>query len=280
MSERRLLDSVAIVTGASSGIGHATALALAREGAHVALAARNASALEEVAKAIRRLGRDALSVPTDVTRQEQVEYLVAETLAHWGHVDLLIANAGQYIRRPIAEATVADFEKAMAVNFYGSLYAVLAVLPHMLAQRRGHIVLVSSAEAKKGLPPDAPYAASKYALSGFGDVLRQELHGTGVHATTVFAGRIDTPLIADLKVPWISPKIPAEAVAAAIVRAIHRRQPEVFIPAGARLMVYIPALSPRLADWLACRLHLSGWSARPASGDRDRALPGAPPDPD
>jgi NADP-dependent 3-hydroxy acid dehydrogenase YdfG len=252
-------DKVAIVTGASSGIGRATALALAGEGAHVALAARNAPALHEVARTIRALGQEALVVPTDVTQQDQVGQLVRETLACWERVDILVANAGAYVRCPISDLTVAEVERSMAVNFYGTLYAILAILPHMLDQKSGHLVLVSSMDAKKGLSPDAPYVAAKFALAGFGEVLRQELYGSGVHVTTVFPGRVDTPMIATLQVPSISAKIPPEAVARAIVRAIHRRQPEVIVPFQARALLYLNTLSPRLGDWIARLFRLEGW---------------------
>jgi NADP-dependent 3-hydroxy acid dehydrogenase YdfG len=252
-------NKVAIVTGASSGIGRATALALAGEGAHVALAARNATALHEVAQAVRALGQEALAVPTDVTQRDQVEQLVAETLARWERVDILVANAGAYVRCPVPDLTVAEVERSMAINFYGALYAILAVLPQMLTQKSGHLVLVSSMDAKKGLPPDAPYVAAKFALAGLGEVLRQELYGSGVHVTTVFPGRVDTPMIATLQVPWISAKIPPKAVARAIVRAIHRRQPEVIVPFQARALLYLNTLSPRLGDWIARLFHLEGW---------------------
>jgi NADP-dependent 3-hydroxy acid dehydrogenase YdfG len=252
-------NKVAIVTGASSGIGRATALALAGEGAHVALAARNATALHEVAQAVRALGQEALAVPTDVTQRDQVEQLVAETLARWERVDILVANAGAYVRCPVPDLTVAEVERSMAINFYGALYAILAVLPQMLTQKSGHLVLVSSMDAKKGLPPDAPYVAAKFALAGLGEVLRQELYGSGVRVTTVFPGRVDTPMIATLQVPWISAKIPPKAVARAIVRAIHRRQPEVIVPFQARALLYLNTLSPRLGDWIARLFHLEGW---------------------
>ena len=261
--EKTLLDQVAIVTGASSGIGRATALALAGEGACVVLAARNATALQEVAQSIRALGRGALVVPTDVTHQDQVERLAAETLTRWGRVDILVANAGAYVRCPIADLTVAEVERSMAVNFYGALYAVLAVLPHMLNRGSGHLVLVSSVDGRKGLPPDAPYVAAKFALSGFGDVLRQELYGTGVHTTIVFPGRVDTPMIATLRVPWMSAKVPPEAVARVIVRAIRRRQAEMIIPFQARALVYLNTLSPRLGDWIVRLFHLEGWETEP-----------------
>lgn len=257
-------DQVAIVTGASSGIGRATGLALAEAGAHLSLAARTESALHEVAEKIRSVGRDALVVPTDVTRKEQVERLVTESVARWGRVDILVANAGAYVRSPVRELTIEDMRRSMAVNFYGALYAVLAVQPHMLEQGKGHIVLVSSLDGKKGFPRDAPYAAAKFALAGYGDVLRQELHDSGVRVTTVFPGRVDTPLIDTLKVPWISPKIPPQAVARAIVRAVQRPRPEVIIPFRCRAFHLVNVISPRFGDWLVRKFHMEGWEMEQA----------------
>jgi short-subunit dehydrogenase len=250
---------VAIVTGASSGIGYATAFALSKQGACVALAARSKTSLDQITREIQNLGGSAQALPTDVTRPEQVARLVEGTLAYWGRVDILISNAGQYIRSPISDLKISTIERSMAVNFYGNVYAVTALLPHMLARNSGHIVLVSSMDAKKGLPHDAPYVSAKFALTGFGEVLRQELHGSGIHVTTFFPGRVDTPMIANLKVPAIQPKIPAETAARAILRAIERRQVEVYLPAYARLLVYLNVVNPRAADWAARIFHLQGW---------------------
>ncbi|MCX7682217.1 MAG: SDR family oxidoreductase [Anaerolineae bacterium] len=255
-----LTGRIALVTGASSGIGRATAVALARAGADVALAARREPLLEEVAEDIRALGRGALVIPTDVTSPSAVSQLIARVLAHWGRLDILVACAGQYIRSPIRELTPEVLQQSLAVNFYGSVYPVLEALPHMLSRGAGHIVLVTSMDGKKGLPPDAPYVAAKFALSGFGEVLRQELHGTGVGVTVVFPGRVDTPLIADLEVPRISAKIPPEAVARAIVRAIRRRQAEVIVPFQARLLLLVNFVSPRLGDWAVRFFRLEGWA--------------------
>ncbi len=259
MTKETFRDRIAIITGASSGIGRATAMALAREGAHVALAARHEDRLQAVAREVEALGREALVVPTDVRERDQVERLVQTTLDRWGRVDIVVANAGVYVRRPTPELTVEDVEFSMSVNFYGALYLVLAALPHMLERGEGHIVLVTSMDAKKGIPPDGPYVAAKFALAGLGEVMRQELHDTGVHVTVVFPGRVDTPLIENLKVPWISAKIPPEAVARAILRGMHRRLPEVLVPWQARLLIYVNTLSPRLGDWAVRFFHLEGW---------------------
>lgn len=259
MPRRSFHNQVAIVTGASSGIGRATAVELARNGANTALASRNTTALEEVAQEVRALGREALVITTDVTKREEVECLVEKVTSHWGRIDLVIANAGQYIRTPVTELTVETVERSLQVNFYGALYLVLATMPHLLAQKSGHVVFVSTMDAKLAVPPDAPYIVAKYALSGFADVLRQELHGTGVSVSTIFPGRVDTPMIEDISVPFVSAKIPAEAVARAILRAIDRRQAEVIIPAQARLPYYLKVLSPKLGDWIIRTFRLEGW---------------------
>jgi NADP-dependent 3-hydroxy acid dehydrogenase YdfG len=263
MARYRLQHRVALVTGASSGIGRATALLLAREGTRLALIARREELLREVAWEIERMGQEALVLPADVTRQAEMERTVTETVARWGQVDILIAAAGAYIRAPVLQMTVADVEQSMAVNFYGVLHAVQAVLPHMVARRSGHIVLISSANGKKGIPPDGPYVAAKFAVAGLGDILRQELRPYGIAVTTAFPGRVDTPMIAHLRVPWISAKIPPEAVARAILRALRRRTPEVILPFQVRLFVYLSTLFPSLGDWFTRQLHLEGWEANP-----------------
>ncbi len=267
MAKQRLADKVAIVTGASGGIGRAVACALAAEGADLVLASRNAQGLALVAKEIEALGRQALVVPVDVTSQTQVDQMIATALARWGRIDILVANAGAYVRSRVVTMTVQDVERAMAVNFYGALYGVLAVLPHMLARHQGHIVFVNTVDAKKGVPTDAPYVSSKSALAGFGAVLRQELYGTGVYVTSVFPGRVDTPMIADLRLPWISRAISPASVARSIVRSIHTRQLEIVIPPQALALVYLNTFSPRLADWAVRVFHLEGWKTKSAGSN-------------
>ncbi len=255
---RFLRDKVALITGASSGIGRATALALAREGVHLALAARRAAPLEAVAEATRDLGARAIALPADVSQRAQAEALVQATLAQLGRLDVLVASAGIYVRGPIETLSAADFERCMAVNFFGTVYPVLAALPGLRAQGSGHIVLLSSVDGKKAIRTDAPYAASKFAIAGFGESLRQDLAGTGVDVSIIFPGRVATPLIAGMKIPAISRPIPAERVAQAIVRAIRRRQAEVILPLSAYALLFLDWLSPRLGDWAVSAFHLHG----------------------
>ena len=260
MSSNPFRDKVAIVTGASVGIGRATALALAKEGVCVALAARREAALQELAGEIERHGSKALAMQVDVTRREQVEAMVRQVLVTWGRVDILISNAGEYIRGPIVDLDPADLQRSLDVNYFGGVYCINAVLPHMLARKSGHILAVTSMDGKIGLPPDAPYVSAKFALTGFLEVLRQEVSDHGLTVTNVLPGRVDTVMIENLRFSWVSPKISPESVARAILHAIRKRKPIVIVPPQARLLYYINVFAPRLSDRLARYFRLEGWT--------------------
>src|SRR5215208_7308576 len=180
MNNPFFLNKIAIVTGASSGIGRATAWELAKRGAWVALASRKGEALFELAEEMKSQGKNVIVVPTDVCKREQVEKMVQVVLDYWGRVDILISNAGEYIRAPIIELEPAQLQRSLDVNFFGGVYCIKAVLPHMIEQKQGHIVVVTSMDGKIGLPPDAPYVSAKFALTGFCEVLRQEMQGSGI----------------------------------------------------------------------------------------------------
>jgi uncharacterized protein len=260
MTTNSFQGKVAIVTGASSGIGRATALALASQGAYVALASRNNEALSALAQELKRQGRQAIAIPTDVTQREQVQALIQQVLAQWERVDILISNAGEYIRAPIRDLDPAMIQHSFDVNFFGSVYCVKAVLPQMLRQKSGHIVFVTSMDGKIGLPPDAPYVSAKFALTGFCEVLRQEVRDSGISVTNVLPGRVDTGMIEGLKFTWISPKISPESVAAAILNGIRKRRPIVIVPPLAKLLYYINVFAPTLSDQLSRFFHLEGWA--------------------
>jgi short-subunit dehydrogenase len=255
---------VALVTGASSGIGRATSLRLASRGVRVALVARREQALREVAERIASSGGAARIFPLDVTDRDRMRATVSAVRSEMGSIDILVVNAGSYVRGAAAGLERADFERSMRINFYGALDIVYEVLPYMLARRRGHVVAVTTVDAKKGLPFDAPYVAAKAALTGFMDVLRQELRGTGVDATTILPGRVDTPMIDFLSVPLISAKISPEIVAKVLLRAIERRKSEVVVPwAGPKALIVAAALSSALGDLIVRTLGLEGKTQSP-----------------
>ncbi|HLO32441.1 MAG TPA: SDR family NAD(P)-dependent oxidoreductase, partial [Anaerolineales bacterium] len=139
------------------------------------------------------------------------------------------------------------------------VYCVKAVLPSMLNQRSGYLVFVTSMDGKIGLPPDAPYVSAKFALTGFCEVLRQEVRDSGISVTNVLPGRVDTPMIEHLRFSWISPKISSENVALAILDGIRKRKPIVIVPALAKLLYYMNVFAPLLSDRLARYFHLEGW---------------------
>ncbi|HEX9371079.1 MAG TPA: SDR family NAD(P)-dependent oxidoreductase, partial [Roseiflexaceae bacterium] len=171
-----------IVTGASSGIGAATARAFGAAGASVVLAARDQARLQAVA---RELPGRALVVPTDIADRAAVERLVAETLAAFGGVDIVVNNAGVGLAAPVAEIKRQDFQRALDVDLFGPLALTQAALPHMRRRGRGQLIYISSVVGLRALPYLGGYAAAKAALDRLTESLRVELRGSGVAVTLV-----------------------------------------------------------------------------------------------
>lgn len=256
---RELAGRVVVVTGASSGIGAATAVACGRAGMRVAVAARRADRLAAVVDAVRAAGGEARAVPTDVADEAQVRALVDGTAAAWGRVDVLVANAGVGMLATVEQTTAAEIEWLMRVNFLGAVYGILAALPHMRRQGSGHLVTVASVVGKRASPFRAAYVASKAALVGFSEALRMELRGSGIHVTCVCP--IGTATEFHAVEPnrlgasgRAGPIQSAEHVARAIVRALRRPRAEVHPYPPARLLFLANALAPALVDRLLLRL--------------------------
>lgn len=191
-----LENHVAIVTGASSGIGEATALALAEAGAKVTLAARRKDRLGNLKKKIDDMGGAALLVQTDVSIRAQVEALAAKTKKRWGRVDILINNAGVMLLSFMDKLKVEEWERMVDINLKGVLFGIAAVLPIMREQRRGHIINISSDADRKVFPGSAVYSATKAAVTLLSEGLRAELarEKMPIRVTSISPGAVATEL--------------------------------------------------------------------------------------
>lgn len=182
----RLMDKVIIITGASSGIGAATARALAPLGCKLVLAARSADKLHALAA---ELGSKTLAVPTDVTVGSDVVQMVEKSVTHFGRIDILFANAGIYVPGQVAEGNPDEWANLMNVNVDGVFRCVHAVLPHMLAQQSGDILVTSSISGFIDIHWEPIYSASKHAIQGFVHTLRRQVAGSGLRVGAIAPGR-------------------------------------------------------------------------------------------
>ncbi len=191
-----LLGQIAIITGASRGIGRAIAVHLAQHGATTVLAARNEHALHEVAQLVHADGGTSLVVPTDVTTDEQLTALVDQTLAQYGHIDILVNNAGGGPpRTSITKARLSDWEWTLRVNLWATMVLSKLVLPGMIERRRGTIINICSLAGITGKAGEAAYAAAKFGVRGFTQSLFDEVHEQGIKVSSIFSGYVDTALI-------------------------------------------------------------------------------------
>jgi short-subunit dehydrogenase len=262
-------EKVVLVTGGSGGLGYAIAAAFGRAAARVVVVGRDNERLAAAEAALQReIGDRVHSIAADVTRDEDVERLVGETVERFGRLDALVNNVGHSMRGEILAVSPDDFRDMMEINVYTAVRCTRAAAPHLLANR-GHIVNIGSLASKATAQYLGAYAASKFALAGYTQQLRLELEPRGLHVLLVCPGPIarddagarydvadgDLPEAArrpggGVKLKGIDPGY----LARRIVRACERRTKEIVVPARARVLFALAQLSPTLGDWLVRKM--------------------------
>jgi len=245
---------VAAITGASSGIGLACAKHLAREGVAVVLGARRVSLLASTADQIRAAGGRAAIVQMDVVREEDVQALVGMAEREFGRLDVMICNAGFGFYGPIDEMPADAMRRMMEVNFMGTFYGAAAAMPLFRRQNSGHLIVVSSIVACRGIANMSGYAATKAAQALFTESLRAEFSGTPINVSCVYPISTRTgfhdAMTRDYghRISGLGPKQSVDDVARAIVRCVRRPSPEVFPHRLSRLLPIANAIAPRFMD--------------------------------
>jgi short-subunit dehydrogenase len=257
------LNHVVIITGASSGIGRALAVALAQQQARLVLAARSLPGLEETAALCRPFTQDILIIPTDVTELSQCETLIQRTVVAFGRIDMLVNNAGVSQWAYFEEITdLSLFEKLMRINYLSCVYTTFFALPY-LKQTRGRIIGVSSLAGLAGIPTRTGYSASKHAMVGFYEALRTEIGETGVSVTLVFPGFVTSAMRLNAFGPDGKPLgyspvketevMSAEECARLIVNAAARRRRKLVMTLRGKLGQWLKLIAPGLVDKIALK---------------------------
>ena len=251
---------VIAITGASAGIGRATALRLARDGASVTICARRKERLDEAAAEIESVGGRALPIVAYVTCEDEMNALVARTVERFGTLDVMMCNAGFGIAGAVDDITPEQMRKLVDINYMGTYYAIRAAMPIFRRQARGHVIVVSSIVGKRGVPYMGAYSATKFAQVGLAECLRSELSGSQIHVTVVYPVSTETEFF-DVMTRETGvtvtrsggPRQDVQLVANAIARAIERPVPEVFPHFKSRALVWANAVAPGFCDRIVHR---------------------------
>ncbi len=241
--DRSFAGRVAVITGASSGIGRSLAVTLAGAGCRVGLVARRRPALEGVAAEVRRAGGVADAATADVSDRAQVRRAMADLAGSLGPVDLVVANAGVGVPTTLDPVNIDAVEETIRVNVLGVIYAIDAALPAMLARGSGQIAAISSLAAYKGMPGESAYCASKAAVNAYLEGLRVQVRGRGIAVSTICPGFVRTPMTAvnNFEMPFA---LDADEAARRIVRALRRRAKVYDFPWQTALLMRLLRLAP------------------------------------
>jgi short-subunit dehydrogenase len=259
---KTLSDKVVVITGAASGIGRALAVRFAAEGARLALIDHDETGLDETGR--RCVGASAIELRrSDVTARDAVEQAAHAVVSRFGGVDIVINNAGVSSAGMIGEIGYDTLRWTMEVNFWGVVHGTMAFLPHLRARPEAHLVNVSSVYGLIGVPAQSAYCASKFAVRGFTEAVRQDLRGTGVAVSVVFPGGVRTAIAANSRLDFNLPaeakqrmrkafeaeaRTTPEAAAEAIVRGIRRKSPRILIGSDAVAIDLLARLRPATYD--------------------------------
>lgn len=268
---------VVVITGASAGVGRATAQAFAKRGARIGLIARGKAGLEGARADVENAGGEALPIMADVARSEEVEAAAESIEKEFGPIDIWVNNAMTTVFSPFKEITADEFKRATEVTYLGTVYGTMAAIKRMYPRNRGSIVQVGSALAYRSIPLQAPYCGAKHAIAGFTDSLRSELiHDcSDIHLTMVQMPALNTPQFS-----WCKTKLPRhpqpvppifqpEVAAEAIVWAAHHRRREVFVGAPTLQAIEGNKVAPGILDTYLARTCYDGQQTEePVSPDR------------
>jgi short-subunit dehydrogenase len=279
MFKQHFKDQVVVITGASSGIGRATALALAEKGARVVLVSRREEALQELARECEACGGQALALRADVTDPEAMQNVVRQAVDRFGHIDVWMNNAAVSLFGRIDTVPLDDYKRVIETNVFGTVHGIRAVLPHFREQGKGHIIIVSSVAGKIGQPYTSAYGVSKFALTGLAESLRMELMVTGareVHVSTVLPASIDTPLFQSAAnyTGWaaqpIKPIYTADSAAQVVLSVIKKPQREAFVGSVKQALMFknvAPGMAEAVMARTVRRKHFQGATAQDSPGN-------------
>jgi NADP-dependent 3-hydroxy acid dehydrogenase YdfG len=272
---------VVVVTGASAGIGRATAREFAAQGARVALLARDHERLEAARQEVEQLGGKAIAITVDMSDAKQVEEAAQQVERELGPIDIWVNNAMVTILAPVSEISAEEFKRVTDVTYHGYVWGTMAALKHMRKRNRGTIVQIGSAMAYRSIPLQAPYCGAKHAIKGFTESVRTELlhEKSEIHITIVEMPGVNTPQFEWCKTTLTEHPKPMgkvfqpEVAARAVVWAAHARRREIMVGMPSRMAVWGEKLIPGLLDHLLAKKGISGQKAgTPIAADRPANL--------
>ncbi len=259
-------QQVVAVVGASSGIGRVTALEFAKRGAKVAVSARTQSGLDSLVEEISQFNGEAIAIPADVASFEQVQAIADKTVEHFGQLDTWVHLAATSVFAPFEQVTPEEFNRVIQVNLMGQVYGAMVALPHLRRTGRGALIHVSSVEARRSLPLQSAYSASKHGLEGFLDSLRVELQhdNVPVSVTNVMPATINTPFYnkgltkLGVQPTGVPPYYQPDLVAKAILHVAEHPTRDIIVGDVGRVLDLLQKVSPQFLDWVLQEIAIPG----------------------